>query len=126
MNEAAAAYRCPGGQTGQADLAAVGADTGLSVSGTTAATSSLAALDSAISQVSSLRSQFGSAQTRLEGAVRLLGVQIEGTTRAQSAIRDADVAVEVANLTRASIVQEASIAAMGQANQNLSLLLRLL
>lgn len=98
----------------------------LNVSSAGGAGSALAPLDAAISQVSSLRSRFGTAQVRLEAAVRSIGVQIEGTSRAESVLRDADVALEVANLTRAQIVQQASIAAIGQANQSLGILLKLL
>jgi len=99
---------------------------GLTVSTAGGAGSALGGIDGAIQQVASLRSQFGTAQRRLESAVRLLGVQIEGTSRAESILRDADFALEVATLTRNQILQEAGIAALAQSNQNLGLLLRLL
>lgn len=111
-----------GAQVSASDL---GVD-GLTVSTAVGAGNALGALDSAISQVSSLRGQFGGAQRRLESAVRQLGVQIEGTSRAQSVIRDVDVALEVAQLARNQLLQETGIAVLSQANQNLSLLLRLL
>ncbi len=98
----------------------------LAVSSAAGASGALGTLDSAISQVSSLRAQFGSAQRRLESAVRVLGVQIEGTSQARSRIVDTDYASEVANLTRNQIVQQAGVAVLTQANQNLGLLLQLL
>ncbi len=99
---------------------------GLNVSTAAGGSSSLGAIDSAIRQVSSLRGQFGSSQRRLESASRLIAIQIENTSAAESAIRDTDVASEVASLTRNQVIQEAGIAVLTQANQNMGLLLKLL
>ncbi|NNL66051.1 MAG: flagellin FliC, partial [Myxococcales bacterium] len=108
-----------------ATAAELGVD-GLAIGTASGATGALSGLDTAIRQVSSLRSQFGTAQVRLESAARLLGAQLEGTSRAESLIRDVDVAQEVATLTRLQILQEAGVAALAQSNQNLGLLLKLL
>ena len=42
--------------------------------------------------------------------------QISNFSAAESRIRDADIASEAANLTKAQVLQQASMAAMAQAN----------
>ena len=49
-------------------------------------------------------------------AIGLAQSQISNFTAAESRIRDADVASEAANLTKAQVLQQASMAAMAQAN----------
>ncbi len=83
-------------------------------------------LDDAISDLSALSASFGLSENRLASRSRLLGVQIEVTSAAESRIRDADFAVESTKLARAQILQESSIAVLGQANTDLRLVLRLL
>ena len=89
---------------------------GLAISSVTGANSALSILDSAISQVASLRGSFGTAQNRLESTIRSLGVSIENTSAAESRIRDVDVASETAILTRNQVLQQAGIAVLAQAN----------
>ncbi|MEO1933794.1 MAG: flagellin [Myxococcales bacterium] len=69
------------------------------VTNVTGARSSLALLDSAVSQIASLRAAFGTAQNRLESAIRSIGVAVENTVAAESRIRDVDFASETAELT---------------------------
>ena len=73
-------------------------------------------LDNAINSVSQLRGQFGSLQNRLQSTIANIGVTRESLTAAESRIRDVDVAVETAELTRNSILQQASISILSQAN----------
>jgi flagellin len=49
-------------------------------------------------------------------AISLAKSQISNFSSAQAQIRDADVAMEAANLSKAQVLQQASIAAMAQAN----------
>ena len=98
----------------------------LDIATASAAANGLATLDSAISDVSALAARFGSAENRLESRSRLLGIRIEATAAADSRIRDADYALESARLARNQIIQESAIAVIGQANSNLSIVLRLL
>ena len=98
----------------------------LDVATSGAAASGIAAIDTAIGSVSALAAQFGIAENRLESRSRLLGVQIEANSAADSRIRDTDFALESAKLARAQILQESSIAVLGQANTDLRLVLRLL
>ena len=86
----------------------------------------IAGIDSAIDTVSSLRGRFGAAQNRLGYAIGNLGVASENLTEAESRIRDVDFAWETAQLTRNSILQQANIAILGQANLLPQAALRLL
>ncbi len=76
----------------------------------------IATIDSAINKISSLRGSLGAAQNRLISTISNLGVAIENLSSAESRIRDVDVAVETASLTRNSILQQAAIAILAQAN----------
>lgn len=76
----------------------------------------LAAIDSAINTVSSLRGRFGAVQNRLQSTIANLGVANESLSAAESRIRDVDVAHETAQLTRNSILQQAAISILSQAN----------
>jgi len=58
----------------------------------------------------------GAAMNQLGYAIQLGQSQISNFSAAESRIRDADVAAEAANLTKAQVLQQASIAAMAQAN----------
>lgn len=98
----------------------------LDIASASGAAGGLSALDTAISNVSALAARFGVAENRLESRSRLLGVQIEATSAAESRIRDVDFALETALLARNRIIQESAVAVIGQANANLSIVLRLL
>ena len=76
----------------------------------------LVQLDNAINSVSRLRGQFGSLQNRLQSTIANIGVTRESLAAAESRIRDVDVARETAELTRNSILQQASISVLSQAN----------
>ncbi len=73
-------------------------------------------IDSAINTVSQLRGDFGAIQNRLNSTIANLGSARENLSAAQSRIRDVDVAYETAQLTRNSILQQAAISILGQAN----------
>jgi flagellin len=73
-------------------------------------------VDSALTAVSSLRSTFGAIQNRFESTISNLTAVSENLTAARSRIKDADFAMETANLTRAQILQQAGTAMLAQAN----------
>ncbi|RDB42745.1 FliC/FljB family flagellin [Halomonas sp. DQ26W] len=77
----------------------------------------LAALDKALSNVDSLRSELGAVQNRFESAITNLQTNETNLTAARSRIEDADYAVEVANMTRSQILQQAGTSVLAQANQ---------
>ncbi len=87
----------------------------------------ISTIDVAIEKISSLRSDFGAVQNRLESAVRNMQNVVENQSAARSRIQDADFAAETANLTRTQILQQAGTAMLAQANaapQNVLSLLR--
>ena len=78
-----------------------------------------------MNQVDSLRSELGAVQNRFEDAINNLSTNATNLSAARSRIEDADYAVEVANMTRAQILQQAGTSVLAQANQvpqNLSLI----
>ncbi|MEM1445291.1 MAG: flagellin [Planctomycetota bacterium] len=80
-------------------------------------TSAQKIVNDAIAQVSGLRGRIGAFQKNTVGAtIRSLGVALENTAAAESAIRDTDFAAETAELTRAQILQQASTSVLGIAN----------
>jgi flagellin len=83
-------------------------------------------IDSAVNAVSALRGRFGSVQNRLQSTIANLGVASESLSAAESRIRDVDVAYETAELTRNSIMQQASISILSQANAQPQAALQLL
>ncbi|MBF0455263.1 MAG: flagellin FliC [Magnetococcales bacterium] len=105
------------------------ASIGLNVSGAIAvsnATRNLTNIDNALDSVSDIRASLGAVQGRFESIIANLSNVIENTTAARSRIMDADIAVETANLTRNSILQQAGVAILAQANQQPAISLQLL
>ena len=82
----------------------------------TGASAALTALDTAINSVSSIRGTLGAAQNRLTSTINNLNNQVENLSAANSRIRDVDVARETASLTRNTILQQAAISVLSQAN----------
>lgn len=80
-------------------------------------TNPLASIDSALSDVDTLRSDLGAIQNRFESAITNLQTNETNLAAARSRIEDADYAVEVANMTRAQILQQAGTSVLAQANQ---------
>lgn len=74
-------------------------------------------VDTALEKVSRMRAGFGSLQSRLESTVNGLDVKNENLSAARSRIMDADVAKESSELASATMLQNASISVLQQANQ---------
>ncbi|ERS13423.1 hypothetical protein Q668_14995 [Alcanivorax sp. PN-3] len=85
--------------------------------GLTSTANPLNSLDTALSTVDSLRSELGAMQNRFESAITNLGTTETNLSAARSRIEDADYAVEVSNMTRAQILQQAGTSVLAQANQ---------
>ena len=79
--------------------------------------SPLAAIDKALQDVDSLRSDLGAVQNRFQSTIANLSNTINNLSAARSRIEDADYAVEVSNMTRAQILQQAGTSVLAQANQ---------
>ena len=102
----------------KAEIATDGAVTrGDALSTQEATANPLAALDGALSTVDSLRSELGAMQNRFESAITNLSTTTTNLSAARSRIEDADYAVEVSNMTRAQILQQAGTSVLAQANQ---------
>ena len=85
-------------------------------SATANAMSAITSLGNAVANLGSVQGKLGSGQNKLAYAINLAQSQITGFSAAESRIRDTDVASEAANLTKAQVLVQASMAAMSQAN----------
>ena len=88
---------------------------------------SLDDIKAALNAVSNMRADIGAGMNRLSSAVSVLQTQSQNTQSAESTIRDANFAEEVANLTKYQILSQSGMAALAQANsssQNVLSLLR--
>jgi flagellin len=74
-------------------------------------------LDNAIKSVSTERANLGSVQNRLEHTINNLNTSSENLTAAESRIRDVDMAKEMMNQTKNSILAQAAQAMLAQSNQ---------
>lgn len=92
----------------------------------TSAQAALDLIDTAVDSVSSLRGDLGAAQNRLTSTVRSIANAAENLSAAESRIRDVDVAAETADLTRNSILQQAAVSVLAQANTQPQIALTLL
>src|SRR5690554_4184248 len=94
-----------------------GALEGFTVAGDTPTGNPLDVLDQAIAAVDTVRSGLGAIQNRLESAIDNINTTVTNLSAARSRIEDADYAVEVSNMTRAQILQQAGTSVLAQANQ---------
>lgn len=92
----------------------------------TNAQAALSTVTTAIDTISSRRAELGALQNRLESVVRNIDTVVENLTSAESRIRDVDIASETANLTKYSILVQAGVAILTQANQSPTVALSLL
>jgi flagellin len=84
----------------------------LSISTRENAEKAIDSLDKSLQQASLERSRLGAYQNRLEHAYNATMNTAENLTAAESRIRDADIAKEMMNYTRASILMQATQYAM--------------
>lgn len=101
---------------GDLTAATLGVDTG-SIDMSTAAgcSSALANIDTAITTVSSYRSDYGAVENRLNSALENIQSFSENTKAAESSIRDVDFGAAAADLTKNQMLQQAGMAVLGQA-----------
>lgn len=90
------------------------------------ASTTLDAIDTAIQSVSDGRAYLGAAQNRLEYTINNLNSSAENTQAAESRIRDVDMAKEIVDQTKNSILAQAAQAMLAQANQQPQSVLQLL
>ena len=85
--------------------------------GTLSAASALSDIDAAIDAVSAQRATFGAVQNRLEHTYNNLATYQENLTASESRIRDIDMAAEMVNFTKNTILQQAGTSMLAQAQQ---------
>ena len=90
------------------------------------AQAAVAALAVAVQKLGAAQAAIGKGENQLSYAIDLAQSQITNFSAAESSIRDANVAQQAANLTKAQVLQQASIAAMAQANSAPQAILSLL
>ena len=90
------------------------------------ASAAMSKIKTAINTVSTSRGKLGAIQNRLEHTINNLGVTTENITSAESRIRDVDMAKEMMNYTKNSVLVQSAQAMLAQANQQPQSVLQLL
>ena len=90
------------------------------------ALNTMANIDTAITNLNTVRAQFGSAQNQVESALRNMMTSKTNIKAAESIIRDVDYAAESANFNKQNIIAQAGTYAISQANQVQQNVLKLL
>ncbi len=90
------------------------------------AKTALTTLATAISGIASARADLGAGMNRLQSAMAVIQNQYQNTQAAESGIRDANIAEEIANMTKYQILNQSGIAALTQANTTAQSVLTLL
>ncbi len=89
-------------------------------------TNALATVDAALAKVDTQRGSLGAVQNRFDSVISNLGTTINNLSSSRSRIEDADYAIEVSNMSRAQILQQAGTSVLAQANQTTQGVLSLL
>jgi flagellin len=97
-----------------------------SIGTVSAASKTVMRIDSALSNIGTLRAKWGAVQNRLEHTTSNLSNVTENIMAARSRINDTDYAKESANLARTQVLQQAGMSMLGQANQSSQNVLSLL
>lgn len=100
--------------------------TSVDISTRDGASSAMSKIKTAINTVSTSRGKLGAVQNRLEHTINNLGVTTENITSAESRIRDVDMAKEMMNYTKNSVLVQSAQAMLAQANQQPQSVLQLL
>jgi len=105
-----------GSQGSVVTSAAVGSGSTANISSQEGAELAVTALAEAVVQLGDAQAVVGRGQNQFSFAVNLASSQLTNIAAAESRIRDADLAEEAANLTKAQILLQAGISALAQAN----------
>ncbi|MDR1573654.1 MAG: flagellin [Clostridiales Family XIII bacterium] len=90
------------------------------------ADAAIGVIDEAIGKISTARSRMGAVTNRMDHTIRSLSTTEENMTASESRIRDADMAKEILDYTRNTILAQASISIMAQSKLMPQSILRLL
>jgi flagellin len=83
-------------------------------------------IDTVLDTVNTAIGIVGAAESQLDFASKNLASKVENTAAAESTIRDADMAAEMSNYSKAQIISQAGMAILAQANSNAQGILQLL
>ncbi|GAA3795305.1 flagellin N-terminal helical domain-containing protein [Cellulomonas soli] len=115
------------GTTGTAGIVITGTDPGATATAAesaavepkftqaSGATEAIDLIDSAITEVSKVRSGLGAVQNRFDHTINNLNVAVENLSASESRIRDTDMASEMVSFTRSQILSQAGTAMLAQA-----------
>jgi flagellin len=95
---------------------ALGNSSSVDINSATNATSAVTSLSTAVENLGRIQGTIGRAQNQLSYAVNLAQSQLTNLAAAESRVRDADLASEAANLSKAQILLQTGTAAIAQAN----------
>ena len=110
--------------SGKVDATTLGLSTAIDTAAN--AITAIGQVNSAVSTLGVVQGTVGSSENKLTYATNLANSQISSYSSAEGQIRDADMAAEAANLTKGQVLQQASLAAMAQANAQPQAVLSLL
>jgi flagellin len=105
-----------------------GSDNVATIAVTTAngANAAIDTIDGALQQLNTSLAKIGAQTNRLDSVVSNLSSAAENVASSKSSIMDADFAQETSNMTKASILEQAAVSVLAQANQQPQLALTLL
>ena len=105
----------------------IGTETKLSLETPEDANRAIGTIDEGLKKINKQRADLGAYQNRMEYAVRGLNISAENLQASESRIRDTDMASQMVEFTKNSVLQQAGTAMLAQANnqsQNVLSLLR--
>ena len=105
------------GTGGLSELMAISDGASAKTALSTGALSTIAGIDNAVKNVSTMRGNLGAIQNRLENRLNNLASYQENLTASESRIRDVDMAAEMTKFTKLGILQQAGTSMLAQANQ---------
>ena len=105
---------------------AQGSEEQITINSPEEANMTLGAIDTALTQVNKQRADLGAYQNRFEMAAKGVNIAAENTQAAESRIRDTDMASEMVEFTKNSILTQAGTAMLAQANNQSQTVLALL
>ncbi|MDA0171066.1 flagellin [Solirubrobacter taibaiensis] len=114
------------GTGGLSELMAISDGASAKTALSSGALSTIAGIDNAVKNVSTVRGNLGAIQNRLENRLNNLASYQENLTASESRIRDVDMAAEMTKFTKLGILQQAGTSMLAQANQSSQNVLKLL
>ena len=105
----------------------IGSETKISLATPEEANRAIGVIDEGLKKINKQRADLGAYQNRMEMAVKGLDVSAENLQASESRIRDTDMASQMVEFTKNSVLQQAGTAMLAQANsqsQNILSLLR--